>query len=242
MPVSARALPILSDNYAWLLRDEATGATAIVDPADAKACIAAVEQHGGRLDLILITHHHDDHIAGVDAVRERFGAKVVGAGADRRRLPKLDQEVAEGSTVRLGESSFEVIDTPGHTLGHISYFSGNGNVLLCADTLFSLGCGRLLEGTAADMFASLQKLARLPADTLVCCGHEYTQSNARFAVTVEPDNAALRQRAQEVDRLRQEGKPTVPSRLGDELAENPFLRAPDVATLADIRTRKDNFR
>jgi hydroxyacylglutathione hydrolase len=175
-------------------------------------------------------------------VRERFGARVVGAAADRRRLPKLDQEVAEGDTVSLGESSFEVIDTPGHTLGHISYFSGNGNVLLCADTLFSLGCGRLLEGTAADMFASLQKLARLPGDTLVCCGHEYTQSNARFAVTVEPDNAALRQRAQEVDRLRQEGKPTVPSRLSDELAENPFLRAPDVATLADMRTRKDNFR
>jgi hydroxyacylglutathione hydrolase len=242
MPISARAVPILSDNYAWLLRDEASGATAIVDPADAEPCIDAITREGGRLDLILITHHHDDHIAGVGAVRERFGAKVVGAAADRRRLPRLDQEVAEGDAVRLGESQFEVIDTPGHTLGHISYFSPNGNVLLCADTLFSLGCGRLLEGTAADMFASLHKLARLPGDTLVCCGHEYTQSNARFALTVEPDNAALRRRAQEVDRLRQAGQPTVPSRLADELEENPFLRAPDVATFADIRKRKDNFR
>jgi len=242
MPVSAHAVPILSDNYAWLLRDEASGATAIVDPADAEACIAALEQQGGRLDLILITHHHDDHIAGVDAVRARFGADVVGAAADRRRLPRLDREVAEGESVSLGESKFDVIDTPGHTLGHISYFSPDGNVLLCADTLFSLGCGRIIEGTAADMFSSLQKLARLPGDSLVCCGHEYTQSNARFALTVEPGNTALQRRAKEVDRLRQEGKPTVPSRLADELAENPFLRAPDVATLADIRKRKDNFR
>jgi hydroxyacylglutathione hydrolase len=242
MALKARAVPILSDNYAWLLRDEASGATAIVDPADAAPCIRAIEADGGRLDLILITHHHDDHIAGVDAVRERFGAKVVGAAADRRRLPRLDREVAEGDTVQLGESGLEVIDTPGHTLGHISYFCPQGDVLICADTLFSLGCGRLLEGTAADMFASLQKLARLPADTLVCCGHEYTQSNARFALTVDPDNPALEQRAAEVDRLRAEGKPTVPSRLSDELAENPFLRAPDVATLADVRKRKDNFR
>lgn len=242
MPVSAQALPILSDNYAWLLRDEATGATAIVDPADAGPCIAAIEGAGERLDLILITHHHDDHIAGVDAVRQRFGAPVVGAAADQRRLPRLDRAVKEGDRVALGQSGFEVIDTPGHTIGHISYFSGDGNVLLCADTLFSLGCGRLIEGTAADMFTSLQKLARLPGDTLVCCGHEYTQSNARFALTVEPDNAALQQRAKEVDQLRQAGKPTLPSRIADELAANPFLRAPDAATLADIRKRKDNFR
>src|SRR3954452_13775706 len=134
MPVSAQALPILSDNYAWLLRDEATGATAIVDPADAQACIAAIERAGGKLDTILITHHHDDHIAGVDAVRDRFGAKVVGAAADRRRLPRLDLEVKEGDEVSLGQSRFTVIDTPGHTIGHISYFSPDGNVLICADT------------------------------------------------------------------------------------------------------------
>ena len=242
MPLSTRALPILSDNYAWLLRAEASGAVGIVDPADAAACIEAIETQGGRLDLILLTHHHDDHIAGTDAVRQRFGAKVVGAAADRHRLPKLDQEVAEGDTVRLGECTLDVIETPGHTRGHISFFCPQGDVLICADTLFSLGCGRLIEGTAAEMFDSLQKLARLPGDTLVCCGHEYTQSNARFARHVDPGNDALRRRAEEVDRLRAAGQATVPSRLAAELAENPFLRAPDAATLANIRKQKDNFR
>ena len=242
MPITARAVPILSDNYAWLLHDENTGTVAIVDPADAKACIAAIEQDGGRLDMILITHHHDDHIAGVDEVRAKYGATVVGATADKHRLPKLDQQVVEGDTVRFGDSHFEVIDMPGHTRGHISYFAPEGDVLLCADTLFSLGCGRLLEGTATEMFDSLQKLAKLPDDTLVCCGHEYTQSNARYAITVEPDNAALTQRAAEVDRLRAAGKATVPTRLGAEKAENPFLRAKTADELARIRTGKDNFK
>ena len=242
MPITARAVPILSDNYAWLLHDEGSGKVAIVDPADAKACIAAIEQDGGKLDLILITHHHDDHIAGVDEVRAKYGAKVVGATADQRRLPKLDQQVVEGDTVQFGDSKFEVIDTPGHTRGHISYFTPDGDVLLCADTLFSLGCGRLLEGTAQEMFDSLQKLAKLPDDTLVCCGHEYTQSNARFAVTVEPDNAALAERKAEVDRLRAAGQPTVPTRLGAVKAENPFLRAKTADDLARIRTAKDNFK
>ena len=242
MPVTAHRIPILSDNYAWLLTDTGSGARALVDPADAEACIAAVQADGGRLDLILITHHHDDHIAGVEAVRARFGCPGVGAAADARRLPRLDQAVREGDTVRLGESTARVIDTPGHTVGHISYFFEDGGVLLCADTLFSLGCGKLLEGTPADMFASLRKLAALPADTLVCCGHEYTQSNARFALTVEPGNAALQARAAEVDRLRAASEPTVPTHLGDELAANPFLRAPDVATLGRIRAAKDSFR
>lgn len=242
MPITARAVPILSDNYAWLLHDGSSGAVAIVDPADAAACIAAIEADGGKLDLILITHHHDDHIAGVDQVRAKYGAKVVGATADKHRLPRLDQQVTEGDTVAFGDSKFEVIDTPGHTRGHISYFSPDGDILLCADTLFSLGCGRLLEGTAAEMFDSLQKLAKLPDDTLVCCGHEYTQSNARFAVTVEPENAELRHRAAEVDQLRAEGKPTVPTTLGAEKAENPFLRARSAESLAKIRTAKDNFK
>ena len=242
MTLSAKLVPILSDNYAWLLTDSATGATAIVDPADAAACSAAVDAAGGRLDMILITHHHDDHIAGVDAMRARYKAPVVGAAADAHRLPKLDQAVHEGDMVALGDSRLRVIDTPGHTRGHVAYYAADGNVLLCADTLFSLGCGRLLEGTAAEMFDSLRKLAALPGDTLVCCGHEYTQSNARFALHVDPGNVALQARAAEVDRQRAENAATVPTRLADELAENPFLRATDVAALAAIRTQKDHFR
>ena len=242
MPLSARAVPILSDNYAWLLTDAATGATAIVDPADAGACSAAIDQAGGRLDMILITHHHDDHIAGVEAVRGKYQVPVVGAAADARRLPKLDQAVREGDTVVLGDSTMRVIDTPGHTIGHIAYYAAEGGILLCADTLFSLGCGKLLEGTASDMFGSLRKLAALPGDTLVCCGHEYTQSNARFALHVDPGNTALQARGAEVDRQRAAGQATVPTRLVDELAENPFLRAPDAAALGTIRTQKDNFR
>ncbi len=242
MPVTAQPIAILQDNYAWLLHDEATGRRAVVDPADADAVIRAADAAGG-LDLILLTHHHDDHVAGVDAVRQRYGCPVVGASADARRLPRLDRGVAEGDTVQLGGSAARVIDTPGHTRGHIAFaFEEDDPVLLSGDTLFSLGCGRLLEGTPAEMFASLRKLAALPSDTLVCCGHEYTQSNARFALSLGPANAALRARADEVGRLRAEGRPTVPSRLGDELATNPFLRAPDVAAFAALRAAKDGFR
>ncbi len=242
MSITATAVPILSDNYAWMLRDDGTGAVGIVDPADAKPILTALEAAGGRLDLILLTHHHADHIAGVDEVRARFpGCRVVGAKADAHRLPQLDQALVEGDEVALGRGRGQVIDTPGHTRGQINFFFPDGAVLLSGDTLFSLGCGRLIEGTPAEMFASLRKLAALPGDTLVCCGHEYTESNARFAVTVEPGNAALAARYESVKRLRAAGRPTVPSKLSDELAENPFLRAPDVATFAEIRARKDKF-
>ncbi len=241
MPVTVQAVPMFTDNYAWLLRDTITGAVGIADPADADAVCAAVDAAGGRLDTIFLTHHHADHVAGTDAVRARYGARVVGAAADAHRLPRLDMAVAEGDEVPFGATVAQVIDTPGHTRGHVAFFFADGAVLLSGDTLFSLGCGRLLEGNPAEMFASLQKLAALPGDTLVCCGHEYTQSNARFAVTVEPDNAALRARAEEVDRLRANASPTVPSRMDAELAENPFLRAPDAARLATIRAAKDQF-
>ncbi len=241
MTLTAERIPLLSDNYAWLLRDGVTGAVAIVDPAEAAPCLDAIAR-AGRLDLILLTHHHADHTAATDAVRARHPAPVAGAAADAHRLPRLDIRLSGDDTLPLGQTRGQVIETSGHTIGHISVFFPEGPVLLCADTLFSLGCGRLLEGTAADMFASLHRFDDLPDSTLVCCGHEYTEANARFALTVEPDNAALRARAVEVARLRARGEPTVPSTLGGERAANPFLRAPDAATLGARRQAKDRFR
>jgi hydroxyacylglutathione hydrolase len=240
MSITATPVPILKDNYAWLLRDS-SGATAIVDPAEPEPVIAALERAGGRLDLILLTHHHADHVAGTDEVRARFGARVVGAAADAHRLPKLDQAVREGDRVVLGDAAAEVIDTPGHTRGQINFYFADGGVLLSGDTLFSLGCGRLTEGTAAEMYASLRKLAALPGETKVCCGHEYTESNARFALSVDGGNQALVRRAEVARQQRAAGQPTVPSVLSDELAANPFLRAADVASFADLRARKDRF-
>jgi hydroxyacylglutathione hydrolase len=239
--ITVQAVPVLSDNYAWLLRDASSGAVAIIDPGEAAPVIAAIEASGGRLDAIWLTHHHGDHVAGTDEVRARFGAKVLGATADAHRLPKLDQSVAEGDRVKLGGSTALVLETPGHTVGHIAFVFQDDHALFCGDTLFSLGCGRLLEGTAADMFASLRKFATLPPETLVYCGHEYTESNARFALHATPDNAALQAFAAKVREKRAAGQATVPSVLADELAANPFLRAPDVATLADLRSRKDKF-
>jgi hydroxyacylglutathione hydrolase len=241
MTVTASPVPILKDNYAWLLRDSDTGATAIVDPADAQPIIEAIEIAGGRLDLILLTHHHADHIAGVDEVKARFGCPVVGASADRHRLPKLDQAVAEGDSVKLGDAVARVIETPGHTRGQINFFFPDGDILLSGDTLFSLGCGRLSEGTPEEMYGSLRKLAALPGDTKICCGHEYTESNARFALAVDPDNTALHTFVAKVEQLRAAGQPSVPSVLSDELKANPFLLAPDAASFASLRAKKDRF-
>lgn len=243
MPVTVTAIPHLSDNYAWLLRDAATGATALCDPGEGPGVIAALEGLGvTRLAKILLTHHHGDHIAGVAEVKARFGGAVVGAEADRHRLPPLDEVVRPGGTTALGASTATVIDTPGHTSGHIAYHFPDGDVLLCGDTLFSVGCGRLLEGNAEEMFRSLQALAALPDATLVCCGHEYTESNIRFALTVEPDNAALQARAAEARAQRAAGRFTVPTTLGQEKATNPFLHAHDSARLAAVRSAKDSFR
>jgi hydroxyacylglutathione hydrolase len=231
MTLSALTVPMLSDNYAWLLRDDATGALAFVDPADAEAGAAAVEAMGGKLDLILLTHHHDDHIAGADALRTRYGAKIAGAAADAHRLPRLDIAVAEGDRVAFSTYEGQVIDTPGHTVGHISYFFPGGPILFCGDTMFSLGCGRMFEGTAEQFFASFRKIAALPPQTLICCGHEYT-----------PDNTLLQAKAAQVDRLRAAGQQTLPVRLADELPVNPYLLAKDAPAFGRLRSMKDSFK
>jgi hydroxyacylglutathione hydrolase len=241
MPVSATPVPILKDNYAWLLRESATGATAIVDPAVAAPCIAAIEAAGGRLDLVLLTHHHADHIAEAEQVQARFGARMVGAAADAHRLPRLDLAVRDGDTVVLGAATGQVIETPGHTVGQINYYFPDGGILLSGDTLFSLGCGRIIEGTPQMLHASLRRLAALPGETLVCCGHEYTESNGRFALHVEPGNAALQARMAEVAAQRAAGRPSVPSTMASELAANPFLTARDLAEFTERRKRKDSF-
>ncbi len=241
MAVTVQAIPMLSDNYSWLLHEPVTGKTGIVDPAEAQPAIAALEAAGWGLDYIFLTHHHFDHIGGAEGLVARYGAKVVGNGADAHRLPRLDIAVHEGSLVDFGAAKLRVIEVPGHTLGHIAYYIADGGILLPGDTLFSLGCGRLFEGTPAQMFASLAKFAELPDATLVCCGHEYTASNAKFALTVEPQNAALAARAAEVAALRAAGKPTLPVTLGQERATNPFLRAETVEGFARRRAAKDNF-
>jgi hydroxyacylglutathione hydrolase len=240
MPVSVQPVPILTDNYAGLLRDSSSGAVAIVDPADADGVAPAIAA-AGRLDLILLTHHHLDHVAGTDAIRARFGARVVGAAADAHRLPALDVAVREGDTLPFGDTTAAVFEVPGHTRGHIAYFFADGAVLLCGDTLFSVGCGRLLEGTAAEMFGSLRKLAALPDETVIACGHEYTENNVRFALSVEPENMELHARALEVKQLRGAGRATVPSLLVQERAVNPFLRARSAARLGELRAMKDAF-
>ncbi len=241
MTVTATAIPMLSDNYAWMLRESVSGKLAIVDPAEAEPAIAAIEAAGGRLDMIFLTHHHGDHIDGVPALVARYAPVVVGNAADAHRLPKLDIAVHEGELVDFGAAKVRVMDTPAHTLGHVSYYIADGGILLPGDTLFSLGCGRFFEGTAEDMFRSLQKFADLPGETLVCGGHEYTQSNAKFALAMDPENAALRARAEEVTALRAAGGATLPVSLASERATNPFLRAGDVETLGRLRAAKDRF-
>ncbi|GAB4279989.1 MAG: hydroxyacylglutathione hydrolase [Methylomicrobium sp.] len=248
-------IPVLNDNYIYLLHDTASGLTAAVDPAVADAVIDAIDAREWRLDFILNTHHHGDHVGGNRQLKQRTGCRVVGSKTDRERIPGIDIEVGDGDVFRLGETTFDVIDTPGHTNGHVVYYSAEEGVLFCGDTLFAMGCGRLFEGTAEAMWASLQKLKALPGSTRVYCAHEYTLNNGRFALTIEPENAALQNRTGEVMRLRSENRPTVPFTMAEELATNPFLRAdtialqtslnmtdqPAVAVFAEVRARKDRF-
>ena len=206
------------------------------------AALRTATQDGGVVSLILLTHHHADHVAAADAVRAATGARIVGAAADRHRLPRLDQAVREGDVVMLGRARAEVIETPGHTRGHISFFFPATPALFCGDTLFSLGCGRLLEGSAAEMHDSLRRLSALPGETLVCCGHEYTEANARFALAALPQNAAVAAQAEAVAQRRAQGLATVPVRLDLERATNPFLLAPDLVAFTRLRSWKDGFR
>ncbi len=241
MPVTATPIPMLADNYAWVLTEAASGTIGMVDPAEPAAAMAAIESGPGRLDYIFLTHHHHDHVGGVAALVEKYHPKVVGHAADAQRLPKLDISIREGDTVEFGAAAARVIATPGHTLGHIAYYFADGSLLLPGDTLFSLGCGRLFEGTAADMFGAFRKFDALPDDTLVCAGHEYTAGNAKFALSVDPDNTALQARAAQVTALRAAGKPSLPVRLGEERAANPFLRAATVEEFGRLRAAKDAF-
>jgi hydroxyacylglutathione hydrolase len=223
-----------SDNLGVLLHDPATGATATIDAGEAAAIDAALVEKGWRLTDILITHHHSDHIAGLEPLKAKYGARVVAPQADRHRIPAIDVAVSEGDTVVCCGTTFTIIATPGHTSGHIAYYSAKDTVLFAGDTLFSLGCGRLFEGSPQEMWQSLQKLAALPDETLLYCGHDYTLANGRFALRHDPDNAALIARMSEVERLRASGKFAVPVLLGLEKRTNPFLRASEPALAASV--------
>lgn len=255
MSLHLMTIPCLSDNYAYLIHDPTTGQTAVVDVPEARPILDALDQQGWTLSHILLTHHHYDHIDGVEDLLAKAPAQVIGAAADAHRLPPLDRAVAEGDTISIGTESGQVIDVSGHTLGHIAIHFPDSKLVFTADSLMALGCGRLFEGTPSQMHSSLAKLAALPGDTTVCSGHEYTQSNAKFALTIDPDNQALISRAEAVTAARANNQPTVPSLLSEELATNPFLRASDPAiqahlgmhnaepvdVFAEIRARKDRF-
>ena len=248
-------IPVLADNYVYLAHDAASGQTAVVDPATTDEVFAALEEKGWQLTHILNTHHHMDHVGGNEVLKAATGCTIVGPKADAERIPGIDVALADGDRYALGDSKAKVFDVPGHTKGHIALWFEDSDALFCGDTLFALGCGRLFEGTPQQMWDSLSKFRDLPGQTQVYCAHEYTQSNAAFAVTVEPDNENLISRAAEIDALRAQGKRTVPSSLAVELATNPFLRpdSPDlqrtlglegadlVAVFAETRKRKDNF-
>jgi hydroxyacylglutathione hydrolase len=246
MPIEVRQFPCLSDNYGYLVRDIATGEAAAIDTPDADAVLRELEASGWRLTRILNTHWHADHTAGNAAVKAAAGAEIVGPAEVRRAAP-LDREVREGDEVRLGETVFRVLETGGHTLGHVSFYDAADGASFVGDTLFALGCGRLFEGDPAQMWTSLQKLAALPDAVKVYCAHEYTAANARFALSVD-GSEAVRRRADEVFAARERGEPTVPTTIGAEKATNPFLRAPElvggdpVAAFAQLRAAKDSFK
>ena len=255
MTLQIETIPCLSDNYAFLAHDAESGETAVVDVPEAAPILAALAERGWRATKVLLTHHHADHVQGLGALRQAHSVTVVGAAQDAHRLPPLDIAVREGDSVAIGAERGTVIAVPGHTLGHIAFHFPQSAAAFTGDCLMALGCGRVFEGTMPQMWHSLGKLAALPPETMIFSGHEYTAANARFARTIDPDNAALRARAEAVRDARAQDRPTVPSKLAEELATNPFLRAgaPELQArlemagaapaevFAEIRRRKDRF-
>ena len=240
MTLTVRQFACLSDNYGFLVRDEASGAVACVDTPEVDAVLKALQSAGWKLAMILNTHWHPDHAGGNAAIKAATGATIVGP-EEVTRIAPLDRAVADGDVVMLGETRLEVIGSGGHTLGHVAYFAPSDHIAFVGDTLFALGCGRIFEGTPAQMWDSLSRLAALPDDTSVYCAHEYTAANARFALSVDP-SPALRARAEAIFAARERGEPTVPTSIGLERQTNPFLRAAGVDDFAALRAAKDVFK
>ena len=241
MPLLIKMFPCLSDNYGFLVHDPASGQTATIDTPDAGEIMRQADRAGWTLTHIWNTHHHFDHVGGNLALKEKLGVTIIGPKAEAAKIPGLDIAVGEGEQVRLGDYAADVFDTPAHTLGHIAYHFAGARIIFVGDTLFALGCGRLFEGTAAQMFDAMQRFSALPADTKVYCAHEYTLSNAAFAMTVEPDNPDLLAYVKSAKTKRAKNLPTVPTTIGAELAANPFMRARDAERLGEIRAAKDAF-
>src|ERR1700727_1683004 len=237
MIAEIRLFPCLTDNFGYLIHAPTTKATASIDAPEAAPIIKALEREGWTLTDILITHHHHDHVGGVAELKQKYNCRVVAPNDKNAKIANVDLRAAHGDVVKVGGLLARVLETPGHTLDHISYVFDNEKALFAADTLFSIGCGRVFEGTYPMMWDSLLKLRVLPDDFSLYCGHEYTASNIKFALTIEPDNAALKARAEEVKRLREANKPTIPTLLGEEKQANVFLRADEPSVAASVRMK-----
>jgi hydroxyacylglutathione hydrolase len=235
-------VPALRDNYIWLVHEPSSGETMVVDPAEAAPVLAAAEARGWRITQIWNTHWHPDHTGGNAAIKEATGCTITGPAAEAARIPTLDRQVKEGDRVRLGKVEAEVIDVPAHTAGHIAFHFPTEQAAFVGDTLFAMGCGRLFEGTAEQMFANMQRLAALPDETQVYCAHEYTLSNGRYALAAEPENDEIISRMADVEAARARGEATVPTTIALERATNPFMRARDAVQLAERRAAKDTFK